>query len=141
MIDDINNILAPFLIIPVIVLNDVEHSVPLAHALVEGGIKIIEITLRTPIALAAIKAIKKNLPKYMVGAGTIVKPCQLAEIKEANADFSVSPRILSKLIRAVQKEDTSYLPDVATPSDLFLAIQHNFSFVKFFPAALNGGLL
>ncbi|MBT8506754.1 2-dehydro-3-deoxyphosphogluconate aldolase [Coxiella-like endosymbiont of Rhipicephalus sanguineus] len=142
MIDGINNILAPFPIIPVIVLNDVEHAVPfvpLVHTLVEGGIKIIEITLRTPIALAAIKAIKKNLPKCIVGAGTIVKPSQLSKIKEANADFSVSPSISNELIRAGQKEDISYLASVATPSDLLLAIQDNFSFVKFFPAALNGG--
>lgn len=141
MINGINNILAPFPIIPVIVLNDVEHAaVPfLVHALVKGGIKIIEITLRTPIVLTVIKAIKKNLPKCIVGAGTILKPSQLSEIKEANADFSVSLSISSELIRAGQKEDISYLPGVSTPSDLLLAIQHNFSFVKFFPAALNGG--
>ncbi|WP_244896962.1 bifunctional 4-hydroxy-2-oxoglutarate aldolase/2-dehydro-3-deoxy-phosphogluconate aldolase [Candidatus Coxiella mudrowiae] len=142
MIDGINNILAPFPIIPVIVLNDVEHAVPfLVHALVEGGIKIIKITLRTPIVLlTVIKAIKKNLPKCIVGSGTIVKPSQLSEIKEANADFSVSLSISSELIRAGQKEDISYLPGVSTPSDLLLAIKHNFSFVKFFPAALNGGV-
>lgn len=140
MIHDLTNILSRFPIIPVIVLDKLKHALPLAQALVDGGVKVIEITLRTPISLTAIKLIKKHLPNCIVGAGTIVKPSQFVELNKSNVDFAVSPGISPKLIQASQEADIPYLPGVATPSDILLAIQHNFSFLKFFPASLQGGV-
>lgn len=137
---DIHNILKSVPVIPVIILNDIEHAIPLANALAEGGIRTLEITLRTTVALEAIKILKKKLPECIVGAGTVIKPSQLAEVKAVGADFAVSPGISSELIKAAKKENIPFLPGVATPSEILLAIQHGLSFLKFFPAALNGGV-
>lgn len=137
---DIHNILKKNPILPVIVLDKYEHALPLADALMEGGITTLEITLRTPVALEAIELLKSKMPECIVGAGTVVKPAQFFEIKQAGADFAVSPGISSELIERAEKENIPYLPAIATPSEILLAIQHKLSLLKFFPAGLNGGV-
>ena len=137
---DIHNILKKNPILPVIILDKYEHALPLANALMEGGITTFEITLRTPVALEAIELLKSKMPECSVGAGTIVKPAQFFEIKQAGADFAISPGISSELIKMAEKENIPYLPAIAMPSEILLAIQHKLSFLKFFPAGLNGGV-
>lgn len=126
--------------IPVITLTDIRHAVPLAQALLAGGITVLEITLRTPIALEAIRSIKQAIPTCILGAGTIVHSQQFTEAKSAGASFAVSPGIHEKLIEAARAVNLPYLPGVLTPSEALLAIQHELSELKFFPATLLGGI-
>ncbi len=137
---DIHNILKKTPILPVVVFDKYEHALPLANALMEGGITTFEITLRTPVALGAIELLKSKMPECTVGAGTVITPAQFFEIKQAGVDFAVSPGISTELIEMAEKENIPYLPAIATPSEILLAIQHKLSFLKFFPAGLNGGL-
>lgn len=135
---DIHNIFTRVLVIPVIILNDIKHAIPLLIiALIDSGITTLEITLRTFIALDAIRAIKNELPEYIVGAGTVIKSSRFSEeIKAVGADFAVSPGISSELITVTRKINVPYMSATATLSELLLAIQH----IKFFPTALNGGM-
>ena len=135
----IKQILNNAAILPVIILDEIKHAVPLAQALAEGGISTLEITLRTPIALEVIKILKEKVPQCVIGAGTVTQPAQFSVLKKLAVDFAVSPGITSELIHAAQAADIPYLPAVATPSDILLAIEHNLSVVKFFPADLCGG--
>ena len=121
-------------------VDKVKHAVPLARALLAGGIDAIELTLRTPAAMDAIKAICAEVPEMLVGVGTILTPQLAADVKAAGADFGVAPGMNPRVIRAAQEAGLPFAPGIATPSDLEAAIELGCRFVKFFPAAALGGI-
>lgn len=135
----IDDILKTAPILPVIVIDDLKDALPLASALAEGGIDTLEITLRTPSALFAIEEISRELPNCVIGAGTVIKPSQFSDIKNAGATFAISPGIAPHLLTAAKSANFPYLPAIATPSEILIAIQHDISILKFYPAALHGG--
>jgi 2-dehydro-3-deoxyphosphogluconate aldolase/(4S)-4-hydroxy-2-oxoglutarate aldolase len=136
----IENVLKNAPILPVIILHDIKHALPLANALAEGGITTFEITLRTPVGLQAIQLLAEKMPQCTIGAGTITTTKQLTLVKDAGATFAVSPGITDRLVEAAKKINLPYLPAVGTPSEILLAIQHELSFLKFYPANLFGGI-
>ena len=117
-----------------------EHAVPLAKALLDGGIDAIELTLRTPAAMEALKAICAEVPEMLTGVGTILTPETAAEVKAAGADFGVSPGMNPRVVRAAQKAGLPFAPGICTPSELEAAIELGCRFVKFFPAEASGGV-
>ena len=127
-------------VIPVIVLNDVAHAVPMALALVAGGIRILEVTLRTPQALACIEGIAKAVPDAVVGAGTVRTPADAKAAANAGAKFAVSPGYTAAVGQACRDQGLSLLPGVATGSEIMMAQQDGFTELKFFPAMQAGGL-
>jgi 2-dehydro-3-deoxyphosphogluconate aldolase/(4S)-4-hydroxy-2-oxoglutarate aldolase len=126
-------------VIPVIVLNDVAHAVPLARALVEGGIRMLEVTLRTPEALACIEAIAREVPEAVVGAGTIRNAADARAASDAGALFGVSPGYTSSVGRACRDAGLALLPGVATSGEIMLAQEEGWQQLKFFPAMQAGG--
>ena len=126
-------------VIPVIVLNDVAHAVPMARALVEGGIRMLEVTLRTPQALACIEAIAKAVPQAVVGAGTLRSKADAKAAANAGARFAVSPGYTSALGAACRDLGLPLLPGVATGGEIMAAQEDGFSALKFFPALQAGG--
>lgn len=127
-------------VIPVIVLSEVAHAVPLAKALVEGGIRMLEVTLRTPVALQCIEAIAKEVPGAVAGAGTVRNAGDAQAAVKAGAKFIVSPGYTSTLGRACRELGAAYLPGVATGSEIMAAQDDGFSEMKFFPAVPSGGV-
>ena len=127
-------------VIPVIVLHKVEHAVPMAEALVAGGIRVLEVTLRTPQGLACIEAIAKAVPQAIVGAGTVRSAADAAAAAQAGARFAVSPGYTSKLGQACRDLKLPLLPGVATSSEIMAAMEDGLSELKFFPAVQSGGL-
>jgi 2-dehydro-3-deoxyphosphogluconate aldolase/(4S)-4-hydroxy-2-oxoglutarate aldolase len=126
-------------VIPVIVLSDVAHAVPMARALVEGGIRMLEVTLRTPQALACIEAIARAVPDAVVGAGTLRSKADAQAAKSAGARFAVSPGYTSALGAACRDLCLPLLPGVATGGEIMAAQEDGFSALKFFPALQAGG--
>ena len=126
-------------VIPVIVLNDVAHAVPMARALVAGGIRMLEVTLRTPQALACMEAIAKEVPGAVVGAGTVRSAADAAAAARAGAQFAVSPGYTRAVGQACRDQGLSLLPGVATGSDIMLALEDGYTELKFFPAMQAGG--
>jgi len=126
-------------VIPVIVLNDVAHAVPMARALVEGGIRMLEVTLRTPQALACIEAIAKAVPEAIVGAGTLRSKADAQAAAHAGARFAVSPGYTSALGAACRDLGLPLLPGVATGGEIMAAQEDGFTALKFFPALQAGG--
>lgn len=127
-------------IVPVMVINNVEHAVPLAKALVKGGLKVLEITLRTPAALESIRRIKAEVPDAIVGAGTIINIETLNQAIEAGAEFIVSPGTTDKLIDAAIATGVPLLPGIANPSDAMRLLEKGITAMKFFPAEAAGGV-
>lgn len=127
-------------VIPVIVLHKVEHAVPMAEALVAGGIRVLEVTLRTPQGLACIEAIAKAVPQAIVGAGTVRSAADAAAAAQAGARFAVSPGYTSKLGQACRDLQLPLLPGVATSGEIMAAMEDGLSELKFFPAVQSGGL-
>ena len=126
-------------VIPVIVLNDVAHAVPMARALVAGGIRMLEVTLRTPQALACMEAIAKEVPGAVVGAGTVRTPADAAAAAKAGAQFAVSPGYTKAVGHACRDHGLSLLPGVATGSEIMMAQEDGYTELKFFPAMQAGG--
>ena len=126
-------------VIPVIVIKDLDTAVPIAKALVAGGLKVLEVTLRTPCALDAIKLIDQQVDGAIVGAGTVVQPQDVDASLAAGAEFLVSPGTTSALIRAAQEQHAPLLPGVATPSEAMALMDQGFNHLKFFPAEAAGG--
>ena len=126
-------------VIPVIVLNDVRHAVPLARALVAGGIRMLEVTLRTPQALACIKAIARDVPDAVVGAGTVRSTADAQASALAGARFAVSPGYTHAVGQACRDAGLPLLPGVASASDIMRAQEDGWSALKFFPALQAGG--
>jgi 2-dehydro-3-deoxyphosphogluconate aldolase/(4S)-4-hydroxy-2-oxoglutarate aldolase len=126
-------------VIPVIVLNDVAHAVPMARALVAGGIRMLEVTLRTSQALACIEAIAKQVPEAIVGAGTVRNAADAKAAANAGAKFAVSPGYTPVVGQACRDEGLSLLPGVATGSEIMMAQEDGYTELKFFPAMQAGG--
>ena len=127
-------------VMPVIVLNQVADAVPLARALVAGGIRVLEVTLRTPAALESIRAIAAEVPDAILGAGTVVTPADLDAATSAGAVFAVSPGASPDLLRAGREAAIPLLPGVMTPSDVINALSAGYTAMKLFPAAQAGGM-
>ncbi|GAA9106495.1 bifunctional 4-hydroxy-2-oxoglutarate aldolase/2-dehydro-3-deoxy-phosphogluconate aldolase [Helicobacter pylori] len=127
-------------IIPVVVIENIKDAVPLAQSLVEGGIHIIEVTLRSSCALEAIELIAKNVPKMRVGAGTILNPTQLEQAQNRGAEFLISPGLTIKLLEYAKKKDMPLIPGVSSSSEVMQALELGYSALKFFPAEYCGGV-
>jgi 2-dehydro-3-deoxyphosphogluconate aldolase/(4S)-4-hydroxy-2-oxoglutarate aldolase len=138
-VSDIETIMRTAPVIPVIVVDEVEHAVPLAEALVAGGLRVLEVTLRTPAALPAIAAMKQ-VKGAIVGAGTVTNPEELEDALEAGAEFIVSPGLTEPLARACIAGQVPFLPGVATAGDIMRGLDLGLRHFKFFPAATSGGL-
>jgi 2-dehydro-3-deoxyphosphogluconate aldolase/(4S)-4-hydroxy-2-oxoglutarate aldolase len=127
-------------VIPVIVVDDLANAVPLARALVAGGVRVLEVTLRTPAGLKAIAAIAHDVPDAIVGVGTITQPQDFAQSIDAGARFGVSPGLTPALIEAARLSSLPLLPGAMTPSDVIAARAAGYSELKLFPAQQAGGI-
>src|SRR2546425_10632498 len=127
-------------VIPVIVIDDLAHAVPLARALVTGGVRVLEVTLRTRVALDAILAITREVDDAIVGVGTISRAEHFQQAVDAGARFGVSPGLTDELIDAAQASMLPLLPGVMTPSDVIAARAAGFFAMKLFPAQQAGGI-
>lgn len=136
----LDEILSAGPVMPVIVLHRLEDAVPLARALVAGGVRVLEVTLRTPVALAAIEAIRKQVPEAIVGAGTVTRPAEFEQAVAAGAAFAVSPGLTAELAAAARGVPVPLLPGVMTPSEAMAARDAGFTRLKLFPAQQAGGI-
>ncbi|TKY81779.1 bifunctional 4-hydroxy-2-oxoglutarate aldolase/2-dehydro-3-deoxy-phosphogluconate aldolase [Pectobacterium polonicum] len=127
-------------VVPVIVVNKLEHAVPMAKALVAGGVRVLELTLRTDCAIDAIRAIAKEVPEAIVGAGTVTNPEQLAAVVDAGAQFAISPGLTEPLLKAATEGNIPLIPGISTVSELMLGMDYGLREFKFFPAEANGGV-
>ncbi|MCL1048954.1 bifunctional 4-hydroxy-2-oxoglutarate aldolase/2-dehydro-3-deoxy-phosphogluconate aldolase [Shewanella abyssi] len=127
-------------IVPVMVINKIEHAVPLAKALVAGGISVLEVTLRTDCALEAISKIAKEVPEALVGAGTILNEEQLAQAVNAGAQFVITPGATTDLLKAAMAGTTPLIPGVASISEVMKGMELGYRNFKFFPAEASGGV-
>ena len=127
-------------VIPVLTIEREADAVPLARALLGGGLPLLEVTLRTPAALAAIAAIAREVPQVVVGAGTVQRPADVVQACMAGARFLVSPGMTAELAAAALATELPYIPGVATPSEVMTARDLGISFLKLFPAEADGGL-
>lgn len=125
--------------LPVLVIEDVAHAVPLARALAAGGLTVLEVTLRTPVALDAIAAIARELPEVAVGAGTVLCRADLEATIRAGGSFAVSPGATPALLEFARLSCFPFIPGVATASEIMAAGEEGFHDLKFFPAEANGG--
>lgn len=126
-------------IVPVVVLEKEEHAVPLAHALLEGGIGLIEVTLRTAAGLNAISKIAKEVPEIVVGAGTVLSSEQYRQAMAAGAQYIISPGLTAEVAEVAGKHTIPFLPGVTTASECMQAIHYGIPVAKFFPASAIGG--
>ncbi len=140
MTASIKEIMTTSPVIPVMVINQLELAVPLAKALVNGGLKVLEITLRTPAALEAIRRIKAEVPGAIVGAGTIINTQTLTQALDAGAEFIVSPGVTDSLLEAALASGIPILPGVVTPSEVMRLLEKGITAMKFFPAEAAGGI-
>ena len=126
-------------VVPVVVVDDLAQAVPVARALVAGGLPVIELTLRTPVALDAIRAIADEVPEILVGAGTILTPGQAKEARDAGAQFLVSPGATPALLAGMAETGLPFLPGTATVSEVLAVLEAGWTEMKFFPAEASGG--
>ena len=127
-------------VMPVMVIQNLDDAVPLAKALVAGGIKVLEITLRTPIALEAIRLISQEVEDAIVGAGTITTPELLKAAEDAGAVFAISPGLTPTLLAAAKTGNIALIPGISTLSELMLGMEYGLDHFKFFPAEAAGGI-
>lgn len=127
-------------VVPVIVINKLEHAVPMAKALVAGGVKVLEVTLRTECALEAIRLIAKEVPDAIIGAGTVINEKQFEEVVRAGAQFVISPGLTDSLLKAAVAGSVPLIPGISTVSELMLGMSYGLNAFKFFPAEANGGV-
>ena len=127
-------------IVPVIVIKELRHAVPLAKALVEGGLNILEVTMRTPVALDAIRAIAADVKGAIVGAGTVTNAQQFAAAAAAGSQFVVSPGLTEEVAHASREHNVPILPGIASASDIMRGLSLGLDFFKFFPAETIGGV-
>jgi 2-dehydro-3-deoxyphosphogluconate aldolase/(4S)-4-hydroxy-2-oxoglutarate aldolase len=127
-------------IIPVLTIERLEDAVPLAKALVAGGVHTLEVTLRTPVAIEAAKAIMAGVPDAIVGIGTILNADDLARAHALGVQFGISPGATPDLLKAAAASELPFAPGIATASELMQALAHGFDLVKFFPAEQAGGI-
>ncbi len=136
----IEEILALSPVMPVVTIADAAKAVPMARALVAGGLRTIEITLRTPAALAAVAAIAREVPEAVLGVGTVLSAKDLKDAAEAGAAFAISPGSTLALMDAARHGPIPYLPAIATAGELMAGLDRGFTAFKFFPAASAGGV-
>lgn len=127
-------------VVPVIVLSDAKQAVPLAHALLEGGIDVMEITLRSDVALDAIEAVAKAVPQMHLGAGTVTRASDVPRVIDAGARFALSPGCTDALVDAMRATGLPFIPGVMTPGEVMRARDQGFTLMKLFPAQQAGGL-
>ena len=127
-------------VVPVLVINDVEKAVPLAKALMAGGIKVLEVTLRTPVAIDVISTIAKEVPDALIGAGTVTNAQQLKAVTDAGAKFAISPGMTADLLKAGMAGDIPLIPGISSTSDLMKGKDAGYTHMKFFPAEASGGV-
>ena len=127
-------------VVPVIVITEVAQAVPLAHALLEGGVDVMEITLRHHAGLPAIEAVARQVPQMLVGAGTVTRPHEMRAVQDAGARFALSPGMTESLVDAAHACQLPFMPGVMTPGEVMQARDWGFDLVKLFPAAQAGGL-
>lgn len=127
-------------VIPVLIIDKLEHAAPLAQALCAGGLRVLEVTLRTPVALAAIEAMRKAAPDAIVGVGTLTKPEDFQAAERAGALFGVSPGLTLELAHASRTVNFPLLPGVMTPAEVIAARLQGFNSLKLFPAMQAGGI-
>jgi 2-dehydro-3-deoxyphosphogluconate aldolase/(4S)-4-hydroxy-2-oxoglutarate aldolase len=127
-------------VMPVMVIQDADDAVPMAKALCAGGIRVLEITLRTPAALESIKRIAQEVPEAIVGAGTVINVQQLQAVTEAGAVFAISPGLTPSLLHAANEGGIALIPGIASLSELILGMEYGYECFKFFPAEAAGGI-
>ncbi|TGG93500.1 bifunctional 4-hydroxy-2-oxoglutarate aldolase/2-dehydro-3-deoxy-phosphogluconate aldolase [Natronospirillum operosum] len=125
-------------VMPVLAIDDLRDAIPLAQALAAGGMTVLEVTLRTPAALDAIREMKQ-IPGLTIGAGTVMTPRQLEQLQAVNADFAVSPGATDTLLKAGQDIELPFLPAVGTASEIMRGVEYGYRHFKFFPATVMGG--
>jgi len=139
-VNELTSLMRSAVVIPVIQIERPDDAVPLARALVAGGIRVLEVTLRTEHGLAAIAAMAAEVPEAIVGVGTVTRGEQLAAARDAGARFAVSPGLTDALAQSAQNSSLPFLPGVMTPSDIMRARDAGFTRVKLFPAGAAGGV-
>ena len=127
-------------VIPVLTIQRLEHAVPLAEALVRGGLRVLEVTLRTSCALEAIRAMRAAVPDAIVGGGTLTRACDFSDCAAAGAQFGVTPGLTAELVAAAAKSAFPLLPGIMTPTELIAARAAGFGACKLFPAQQAGGI-
>lgn len=136
----IDGILAHAPVVPVLAIAELEHAVPLARALVDAGLPVLEVTLRTPVALEAIRRIRDEVSGAIVGAGTVLTAADLAAVEKAGAAFAISPGGTEALFAAARASGVPLLPGVATAGELMRGLEQGYRRFKFFPAESSGGV-
>jgi 2-dehydro-3-deoxyphosphogluconate aldolase/(4S)-4-hydroxy-2-oxoglutarate aldolase len=136
---DIFSRLSQFRVIPVIAINSVDTALPLADALIKGGLPVAEITFRTKVAAEVIALLSKERPEILVGAGTVLSKQAVDDAVGAGARFAMAPGTNPEVIREAQAQNLPFIPGIATPSDIEAALANNCTLLKFFPAEMNGG--
>ena len=137
---EIRDIMALAPVIPVLIIDDLQHAVPLARALCAGGLCVLEVTMRTPVALAAIEAMRKAVPEAVVGVGTLTRPEYFTAAASAGAQFGVSPGLTAELAQAARGVGFPLLPGVMTPTEVIAARLYGYTSLKLFPAQQAGGI-
>jgi 2-dehydro-3-deoxyphosphogluconate aldolase/(4S)-4-hydroxy-2-oxoglutarate aldolase len=127
-------------VVPVIVIENIDHAVPLARALLAGGIEVLEITLRSEVAVEAIRRVSRQVPEAIVGAGTVTTPEDLHTVTEAGAIFAISPGLTPALLTAASQGPIALIPGISTPSELMVGMEKGYKEFKFFPAEASGGV-
>lgn len=127
-------------VVPVLVVSDVAAAIPLAKALIAGGIKVLEVTLRTPQALDVIKAIADHVPEAIIGAGTVTTPEMLQQVIAAGGQFAISPGLTEQLLQAGNDASIPLIPGIASVSELMTGLDAGYDTFKFFPAEASGGV-
>ena len=140
MTNNIETLMTTSPVIPVIVINDPGHAEPLATALYQGGLRVLEVTLRTPHGLSAIKAMAERFPEAIIGAGTVTTADDISSVKDVGGQFMVSPGATDSLLESALQQDVILLPGIATPSEAMRLIEYGFDHMKFFPAEASGGI-
>ncbi len=127
-------------VVPVIVIRDIDHAVPLAKALLAGGIKVLEVTLRSDVAIEAIDRISSQVPGAIVGAGTVTTAADLDAVAAAGGVFAISPGLTPTLLDAAARGPIALIPGISTASELMLGMERGYNEFKFFPAEAAGGV-
>ena len=126
--------------IPILTITELDHAIPLARALVAGGLRVLEVALRTPVALAAIQAMRQAMPEAIIGAGTLTRPVDFAAAGRVGAQFGVTPGLTPELASAARGARFPLMPGVMTPTEVIGARDGGFNVLKLFPAQLAGGI-
>lgn len=127
-------------VVPVIVINNLDHAVPLAKALLAGGVKVLEVTLRTPVAIEAIRMIAEGVPEAVVGAGTVATEADLLAVSDAGGVFAISPGLTPRLLAAANNGPIALIPGISSASELMFGMEYGLTEFKFFPAEAAGGI-